>query len=160
MKFFDINDFVTHKKELDKDKNHNLVMTNGCFDVLHIGHIKILEESKKLGGSLLVAVNSDESVARLKGSNRPINNSKDRIRLLSAIEFIDFIILFEEDTPKDIIKAISPDFLVKGADYGAKDIVGADHVKSYGGQVITIDLVEGYSSSKIISSLKSNETKL
>lgn len=160
MKFFNINDFIIHKKELDKDKNHHLVMTNGCFDVLHIGHIKILEESKKLGESLLVAVNSDESVARLKGSNRPINNSKDRIRILSAIEFIDYIILFEEDTPKDIIKAISPDFLVKGGDYEAKDIVGADHVKSYGGKVIIIDLVEGYSSSKIISSLKTNETKL
>lgn len=153
MKLFELNDFLDLKKQLDWDKGNKLVMTNGCFDIIHVGHIKLFEESKKLGTHLVVALNSDKSVKRIKGPSRPINNENDRIKVLSAIEFIDFIILFNEETPKKIIQNITPDILVKGSDYSIENIVGANHVISNGGKVVTIDFLEGYSSTKYIDAL-------
>ena len=153
MKIFELNDFLDLKKQLDWDKGNKLVMTNGCFDIIHVGHIKLFEESKKLGTHLVVALNSDKSVKRIKGPSRPINNEKDRIKVLSAIEFIDFIILFNEETPQKIIQNITPDILAKGSDYSIENIVGANHVISNGGKVVTIDFLEGYSSTKYIDAL-------
>tara|TARA_B100002019_G_scaffold76478_1_gene66032 strand:+ start:2408 stop:2869 length:462 start_codon:yes stop_codon:yes gene_type:complete len=153
MKIFELNDFLDLKKQLDCDKGNKLVMTNGCFDIIHVGHIKLFEESKKLGTHLVVALNSDKSVKRIKGPSRPINNENDRIKVLSAIEFIDFIILFNEETPQKIIQNITPDILAKGSDYSIENIVGANHVISNGGKVVTIDFLEGYSSTKYIDAL-------
>ena len=136
-----------------KTDGHKIVFTNGCFDVLHYGHVCYLAEAKELGDKLVVGLNSDESVRRLKGETRPINGQKERATLLAALSFIDAIVIFEEDTPKNLIKNISPDFLVKGGDYTFETIVGAEFVSSYGGKVITIPLVKNFSSSSIIKRL-------
>lgn len=138
-----------------KRQNQIVVMTNGCFDILHPGHISYLEKAKKLGHILIVAVNSDASIKRLKGTNRPINILNDRLHMLAGLASIDWLISFEEDTPESIIKLIKPDILVKGADYKIEDIAGSEYVMSYGGQVKLIELEKGYSSSKIIDRIKS-----
>ncbi len=136
-----------------KTDGHKVVFTNGCFDVLHYGHVCYLAEAKELGDKLIVGLNSDASVRRLKGETRPINGQKERATLLAALSFIDAIVIFEEDTPENLIKNISPDFLVKGGDYTFETIVGAEFVSSYGGKVITIPLVKNFSSSSIIKRL-------
>ncbi len=136
-----------------KADGQKVVFTNGCFDVLHYGHVCYLAEAKELGDKLIVGLNSDASVRRLKGETRPINGQKERATLLAALSFIDAIVIFEEDTPENLIKNISPDFLVKGGDYTFETIVGADFVSSYGGKVITIPLVKNFSSSSIIKRL-------
>lgn len=137
-----------------KAQNKKIVFTNGCFDILHAGHITYLKKAKELGDLLVVGVNSDDSVRRLKGLSRPINSLNDRCLLLSALEFVDFVIPFEEDTPYELIKAIAPDVLVKGGDYDIEDIVGKDIVQANGGRVITIPLVEGKSTTGIIDKLR------
>ena len=136
-----------------KADGQKVVFTNGCFDVLHYGHVCYLAEAKEHGDKLIVGLNSDASVRRLKGETRPINGQKERATLLAALSFIDAIVIFEEDTPENLIKNISPDFLVKGGDYTFETIVGADFVSSYGGKVITIPLVKNFSSSSIIKRL-------
>ena len=141
-----------------KAQKKSIVFTNGCFDILHSGHIQCLEEAAKLGNQLIVAVNSDASVKRLKGESRPINTLLDRIEVLSSLSAVDWIIDFgdhaeDKDTPINLIKALKPDVLVKGSDYDDNSVVGADFVKSYGGQVKLIELKKGYSSSKIIQAL-------
>lgn len=130
-----------------------VVFTNGCFDVLHRGHVTYLAAARDLGDCLIVGLNNDASVRRLKGENRPVNNENDRALVLSALSFIDYIILFEEDTPKNLIEQVKPDILVKGGDYKIENIVGADFVTKNGGEVLTIPFVDGYSSTKIIQSL-------
>ena len=130
-----------------------VVFTNGCFDVLHRGHVTYLAQARDLGDCLVVGLNSDASVKRLKGDNRPINNENDRAYVLAALSSIDYIILFEEDTPKNLIEQVKPDILVKGGDYQIDNIVGADFVLKNGGQVLTIPFVDGYSSTKIIQAL-------
>ena len=130
-----------------------VVFTNGCFDVLHCGHVTYLAQARDLGDCLVVGLNSDASVKRLKGENRPINNENDRAYVLAALSSIDYIILFEEDTPKNLIEQVKPDILVKGGDYQIDNIVGADFVLKNGGQVLTIPFVDGYSSTKIIQAL-------
>ena len=130
-----------------------VVFTNGCFDVLHRGHVTYLAQARDLGDCLVVGLNSDASVKRLKGENRPINNENDRAYVLAALSSIDYIILFEEDTPKNLIEQVKPDILVKGGDYQIDNIVGADFVLKHGGQVLTIPFVDGYSSTKIIQAL-------
>lgn len=137
-----------------KTQNKKIVFTNGCFDILHAGHITYLKKAKELGDLLVVGVNSDDSVRRLKGSSRPINSLSDRCLLLSALEFVDFVIPFGEDTPYELIKAIAPDVLVKGGDYDIEDIVGKDIVQANGGRVITIPLVEGKSTTGIMDKLR------
>jgi rfaE bifunctional protein nucleotidyltransferase chain/domain len=129
------------------------VFTNGCFDVLHVGHVQYLAQAKSLGDILIIGLNSDQSVKRLKGENRPVNPENARALVLAALQFVDYIVLFEEDTPYNLISQIVPDFLVKGGDYQIADIVGADVVQNHGGQVITIPFVEGFSSSNIINKM-------
>ena len=129
-------------------------MTNGCFDILHAGHIKYLEEAKALGDTLIIAINDDESVARLKGKHRPINPLSDRMKVLDGLASSDFIVPFEEDTPVELINLIKPDILVKGGDYSINDVIGADEVREYGGDVKILSYLDGYSSSKIIEKLK------
>lgn len=128
-----------------------IVFTNGCFDVLHIGHVRLLMDAATAGDIVVVGLNSDASVKRLKGEKRPINTESLRAELLSALIPVDCIILFDEDTPESLIKRIKPDVLVKGGDYSVEQIVGADFVQSYGGQVLIFPLVEGHSSTEIIS---------
>ena len=129
-------------------------MTNGCFDILHAGDIDYLNKARMMGDSLVVAINTDSSVKKLKGQSRPINNLSNRISLLNALESVDMIIPFEERTPISLIKIVMPDFLVKGADYKVNEVVGADYVKKNGGEVVLVDLVEGLSTTKTIKKIK------
>ncbi|MCS7005041.1 MAG: D-glycero-beta-D-manno-heptose 1-phosphate adenylyltransferase [Cytophagales bacterium] len=131
-----------------------VVFTNGCFDILHLGHVDYLEKAAQLGNKLVVGVNTDASVKKLKGNHRPINNEYARCRVLAALAFTDAIILFDEDTPLQLIQTLLPDVLVKGADYKVENIVGADVVLSRGGEVKTIEFVEGYSTTNIIAKMK------
>ena len=135
---------------------YRIVFTNGCFDLLHLGHLNYLEKARRLGDKLVVGLNSDDSVTRLKGPGRPINDEKSRSRLMASLEFVDAVVIFHEDTPLGIIGKVMPDVLVKGDDYLAGNIIGADIVKEQGGKVITVPLLEGYSSSSIIDRIKSN----
>jgi rfaE bifunctional protein nucleotidyltransferase chain/domain len=136
-------------------KQHKIIVfTNGCFDILHRGHCTYLAEAKMLGDILIVGLNTDASIRRIKGENRPINNQEDRAYVLSALKAVDYVILFDEDTPKKIISQIMPDVLVKGGDYKIEDIVGADIVTNNGGKVVTIPFVNGYSTTHIIQSIE------
>jgi len=130
-----------------------IVFTNGCFDILHLGHLTYLEEAAKLGDVLVVGLNSDESVRRLKGPSRPVFSQEARARLLAALEFVEAVLIFEEETPLRLIEKIRPDVLVKGGDYTPETIVGADLVRSYGGQVEVLPLVPGYSTTALIQRL-------
>ncbi|MCC8051379.1 MAG: D-glycero-beta-D-manno-heptose 1-phosphate adenylyltransferase [Clostridiales bacterium] len=130
-----------------------IVFTNGCFDILHVGHISYLKKAKEMGDVLVVGVNSDESVRRLKGSSRPVNTLEDRMELLAALECVDYVVSFSEDTPYNLIQQIRPDVLVKGDDYKMDEIVGADVVAGYGGIVKTIPLVAGKSTTGIINKI-------
>ncbi len=127
-----------------------LVFTNGCFDILHVGHASYLEAAKRLGDVLIVGVNSDDSVRRLKGASRPINPEADRAMLLSALKSVDFTCIFEEDTPLNLITALQPNVLVKGGDYTPETIVGADVVWTRGGRVVVLPFVAGKSTTNII----------
>ena len=135
---------------LESINKEKIVFTNGCFDILHPGHIHILDQAKSYGDILIVGLNSDESIKRLKGPTRPKVSQKDRLRILSSIKFVDYAVLFEEDTPLKLIKKIKPNFLVKGGDYSLEDIVGAEFVENNGGQVKIVKLLEGHSSSSLI----------
>lgn len=128
-----------------------IVFTNGCFDVLHIGHVRLLLAAAEAGDILVVGLNSDASVKRLKGNARPIHNQEIRAEILAALVPVDCVIIFEEDTPETLIKAIKPHVLVKGGDYTESDVVGADFVKENGGEVRIFPLVDGHSSTQIIS---------
>ncbi len=139
-------------------RNKKIVFTNGCFDILHIGHIKYLKEAKAMGDILVLGLNSDASVRRLKGESRPINKQQDRMEMLAEMEFIDYVVLFEEDTPYDLITRVRPDILVKGGDYDVDSIVGADFVRANGGSVEVIPFVEGKSTTNIINAMKEKET--
>ena len=136
-----------------RSKGFKVVMTNGCFDILHIGHIRYLNEAKALGDILVVAINDNASVARLKGKDRPINDLHSRVHLLEALRCVDYVIPFSEDTPERLIAEISPDILVKGGDYEVENISGADFVLANGGEVKTLSLIEGYSTSAVIEKL-------
>ena len=140
-----------------KNQGNEVVFTNGCFDILHLGHIDYLEKAKEKGDRLIVALNTDQSVKELKGEDRPINNEYSRARLIAALEFVDGIVLFHEETPKELIEEILPDILVKGSDYDLSNIVGADTVIDHGGKVETIDLVDGYSTTNIVDKIKSSK---
>ena len=137
-----------------KSQGKKIVFTNGCFDILHCGHTTYLSESKKLGDVLVLGLNSDESVRRLKGESRPINNQSDRAVVMDSLKSIDYVVIFEEDTPYNVINAIIPDVLVKGGDYNKENIVGADIVENNGGSVVTINFVEGKSTTNIINKMK------
>lgn len=142
-----------------REKNKSIVFTNGCFDILHIGHIRYLKEVSKLGEILVVGVNSDESVTKLKGEGRPINSVSDRVEMLAAYPFIDYIVVFTDDTPIEIIKQLKPDILAKGSDYKRiEDVVGWDVVTKNGGKVVLADYIEGKSTSNIINKSRGKET--
>ena len=134
-----------------KSKNKKTVFTNGCFDILHLGHLKYLEESKKLGDFLIVAINSDKSVKSLKGLDRPVNNYKLRSKNLMELKFVDAVIIFSEQTPINLIKYLLPDVLTKGGDYKAKDIIGSRTVEKSGGKVVVLPYLKGYSTTNIIN---------
>lgn len=134
-----------------------VVFTNGCFDILHRGHVEYLAKAADLGDILVVGLNTDASVRRLKGEGRPVNNQEARALVLASLSFVDAVVLFDDDTPYNLIKTLRPDVLVKGADYQPEDIVGYDIVTSYGGTVTTIPLVEGYSTTNFIDRLNINQ---
>lgn len=135
-------------------KNQKIVFTNGCFDLLHPGHIEYLAKARDLGDILIVGLNTDASVKRLKGEGRPTQNQEARAMVLAGLGNVDGVVLFDEDTPLELIKQVQPDVLVKGGDYEVKDIVGYDVVKAKGGEVITIPFVDGFSTTSILEKIK------
>jgi len=145
-------------KELDafisQNKDKKIVFTNGCFDILHRGHVTYLSEAKKLGELLVVGLNSDESVKRLKGPERPINNEQDRRYVLSQIKAVDFVEIFHDDTPLNLIIRVKPIVLVKGGDWKIDQIVGAKEVMGQGGQVFSLNFVDGYSTTSLIHKIQ------
>jgi len=134
-------------------KDKKIVFTNGCFDLIHLGHIEYLAKARDLGGLLIVGLNSDDSVRRIKGVHRPINNEHARAVTLASLLVVDAVVVFGEDTPLELITLVQPDILVKGKDYEGKEIVGAGLVQARGGEVVTIDLVKGYSTSHTIEKM-------
>ena len=136
-----------------KASNKTISFTNGCFDIIHRGHIEYLAQASDLGDIFIIGLNTDKSVSRLKGKDRPVQDEKSRAIILAALEYVDYIIYFDEDTPYELINKVKPDFLIKGSDYKPEDIVGFDILKKYDGKVKTIDFIEGYSTSKIIDKI-------
>lgn len=133
-----------------KSKNYKIVFTNGCFDLLHIGHIRYLEEAAKLGDILIVGINTDASVQKLKGPTRPIQNESDRAEILASLKAVKHTILFSEETPLELIKKINPDVLVKGGDWAIDQIVGSEYVLKNGGKVLSLQFVDGKSTTQLI----------
>lgn len=132
-----------------KESGKIVVFTNGCFDILHRGHIDYLSKASALGDTLVIGLNSDASVRRLKGEHRPLQDEGSRSEVMASLSFVDYVILFEEDTPLELIKLLQPDILVKGSDYALHEIVGAKEVMQRGGRVIPLDYLPGYSTSAI-----------
>ena len=151
-----IKDLITAKDLVLKWKREGkkVVFTNGCFDILHLGHVDYLERARALGDCLVLGLNTDSSVGRFKGPNRPIQDQNSRAHVLASLQFIDLVVFFDADTPQNLISELLPDILVKGSDYLAENIVGADVVKRNGGEVKTIDFVPGYSTTRIIEKIK------
>lgn len=137
-----------------RSQNKKIIFTNGCFDLLHIGHVSYLEEAKKLGDILIVGINSDDSVKKLKGPTRPIQNEHDRAEILAALKAVDHCILFSDETPLNLIKTIQPDVLVKGGDWKIEQIVGSEFVLSYGGLVKSLNFINGKSTTNLIEKSK------
>ena len=152
-KIIDIDNIIPHLAYW-KLKSQKVVFTNGCFDILHRGHVEYLAQAANTGDVLVIGLNSDSSVRSIKGKNRPVQDEYARAILLASLSFVSAVILFNEDTPYELIKKVNPDILVKGSDYKAEDIVGYDIVKANGGEVVTIDFIEGYSTTSIIDKLK------
>lgn len=149
-KFFSLPE-LQKRIEFWRRMGEKIVFTNGCFDILHAGHIHLLSSCSEFGDRVIVGLNSDASVERLKGAGRPINNQQNRATLLAATQFADAIIVFDEDTPAQLIEAIKPDVLVKGGDWKKSEIVGSTFVESYGGEVKTVPYIEGQSTTAIIA---------
>lgn len=137
-----------------KTENKKIVFTNGCFDILHLGHIDYLSKAADMGDVLIIGLNADASVSRLKGSHRPINNETSRGMILASLAFVSAVVKFDEDTPYELIKQVQPDVLVKGADYIIENIVGHDIVQAKGGTIKTIEFLPGYSTSAIEKKIK------
>jgi len=153
-KICDLNQ-LTRKVEAWKKNNQKIVFTNGCFDLLHAGHVTYLESAKKRGEKLILGLNTDRSVSALKGPSRPVVNENDRARVLAALESVDAVILFDEDTPLNLINTIKPDVIAKGSDYTADQVVGGKEVLSWGGEIALIDLVAGRSTTGILNKIAS-----
>lgn len=154
----DLEEFLEIRKRL-KEEGKKIVFTNGCFDIIHRGHVDYLNRAKALGDYLVVALNSDESVRRLKGEGRPINKLEDRAFVVANLKAVDFVVSFDEDTPFEIISAIIPDVLVKGGDWSIENIVGRDVVEANGGKVYSLPYVKNYSTTNIINKMKSTGSK-
>ena len=151
-KIYSIENLLT---QLEQWRHHQtIVFTNGCFDILHLGHIDYLQKAAKLGTKLIVGLNSDTSIQQLKGKRRPIQDERSRMAILAALSCVDAVVLFKEETPLKLIHLIKPHILVKGADYSVDQIVGAEEVLNNGGKVKRIDFLEGYSTTKIIDKIK------
>ena len=140
-------------------KDNRIVFTNGCFDILHRGHIEYLSRAASMGDILVVGLNSDKSVKKIKGDERPLQDEYSRALVLASLKQVTGVYLFDEDTPYNLISRVKPDVLVKGGDYKVEDIVGADVVKSNGGEVVTIDFVDGYSTSGLIDKLQNTSSE-
>ncbi len=136
-----------------KEEGKKIVFTNGCFDILHRGHIEILKKAKKKGDILIVGLNSDKSIRKIKGNKRPIIKERDRAKILDSIKYVDYVILFDEETPYGLIKEIRPDVLVKGADYRVEEVVGGDIVLKEKGEVYLVPLLKGKSTTKVIEEI-------
>ncbi|MBK7988732.1 MAG: D-glycero-beta-D-manno-heptose 1-phosphate adenylyltransferase [Ignavibacteria bacterium] len=141
---------LSQLRETISSEQQSIVFTNGCFDILHVGHVTYLQQAKTLGDILVVGLNSDDSVRRLKGQARAINNQDDRACVLDALRSVDYVVVFDEDTPYNVIKSVQPDVLVKGGDYAIADIVGGDIVRERGGNVCVLPFVQGKSTTAII----------
>lgn len=137
-----------------KEKSQKVVFTNGCFDILHLGHVDYLEKAANLGNKLVVGLNTDASVSRIKGPTRPITDQISRSRVMASLGFVDLVVFFDDETPLKLINLLKPDVLVKGNDYAIENIVGAKEVLAQGGEVKTVDLVAGYSTSLIALKIK------
>lgn len=148
---------LEERLKLWRREGKTIVFSNGCFDILHRGHVEYLSKAADFGDKLIIGLNTDDSVKRLKGPSRPVNDEKARAVVLAGLEFVDAVVFFEEDTPYNLIKSVLPDILVKGSDYKAEDIVGYDIVTEKGGKVETIELVDGFSTTKTIENLKRND---
>jgi D-beta-D-heptose 7-phosphate kinase/D-beta-D-heptose 1-phosphate adenosyltransferase len=135
-----------------------LVFTNGCFDLLHVGHVTYLQEASELGDVLVVAINSDDSVRRLKGSHRPVIRQSDRAKMLAALDCVDRVLIFDEDTPRELLRRLRPEFLVKGGTYAPGEVIGQELVREYGGNVVVLSLVAGVSTSTIIREVVSKSS--
>jgi rfaE bifunctional protein nucleotidyltransferase chain/domain len=140
--------------QLWEKESKKIVFTNGCFDLIHRGHIEYLSQAADLGHVLIIGVNTDASVQKLKGKNRPLQDEQSRLLILAALEFVDAVILFDEETPYELIKKVQPHILVKGADYQPEEIVGYDIVKARGGEIKTLDFIAGYSTTAIEQKIK------
>lgn len=134
--------------------NYKIVFTNGCFDLLHRGHVDYLTKARDLGDKLFLGLNTDASVSKLKGEHRPIQDEQSRLHIMASLQCVDAVILFDEETPYELIKSVQPDILVKGADYKPENIVGYDIVTAKGGEVITLEFLEGYSTTSIEKKIK------
>lgn len=143
-----------------KAEGKKIVFTNGCFDILHVGHVRYLNEAKALGDILILGLNSDSSVKSLKGSNRPINNESDRAEVLSALKAIDYVVIFDEKTAENIVGEVKPDIYAKGGDYSIDTLPEAKIVAEHGGKTVLLQLVNGKSSTNIINRCKENDLKL
>ena len=143
-----------------KAEGKKIVFTNGCFDILHVGHVRYLKEAKALGDILILGLNSDYSVKSLKGSNRPINNESDRAEVLSALKAIDYVVIFDEKTAENIVGEVKPDIYAKGGDYSIDTLPEAKIVAEHGGKTVLLQLVDGKSSTNIINKCKENNLKL
>ena len=154
-KIFSIKNLITQVNTW-KQSNQKIVFTNGCFDIIHKGHIEVLARTADLGDKLIVGLNSDNSIQKLKGEKRPIIDENSRIILLAALDFVDAIILFSEETPLNLITTLKPDILAKGGDYKVDTIVGHEVVQKNGGKVVLIPFVDGFSSTNIINKIKNS----
>lgn len=148
------NNSAAHGIAKRRDRKERIVFTNGCFDILHAGHVRYLKQARALGDCLVVGLNSDSSVKRLKGSERPIVPQEERAELLSALACVDYVLIFDEDTPIELIKDVKPDVLVKGGDWSIDQIVGAPFVSSYGGEVKSLPFHQGHSTTNIIEKIR------
>ena len=137
-----------------RSQGQKIVFTNGCFDLLHLGHVDYLEKARQFGDKLVLGLNTDASISRIKGPSRPLQDEMARARIMASLLFIDAVVLFNEDTPLELIRAIQPDILVKGDDYAIEDIVGHDIVLTRGGEVKTVSLVKGYSTTNIVNKIE------
>jgi len=154
-KIFDLQNLMK-KIEKWRSENKKIVFTNGCFDLIHLGHIEILARSSDFGDKLIIGVNSDLSIKKLKGKNRPIIEESSRIKQLSALEFVDAVVLFDEDTPLKLIESIKPNVITKGGDYKAKNVIGNEVVSQKNGEVVIIPLTQGYSTTSILNKIKND----
>jgi len=155
-KIFENTQSLQAQLELWRQNQKKIVFTNGCFDILHRGHVDYLAKAADLGDVLIIGVNTDQSVSAIKGAHRPIQDQESRLQILASLAFVDAVILFGEATPYELIKLVQPDVLVKGSDYQAQNIVGYDIVSAKGGEIKTLDFIPGYSTSAIEAKIKAN----